>query len=92
MINKKNERYNSTPNLDLKIGSIGLRLKNWISNFGMSINVCNELSYFDGIIPCGNLGFGVTSLLDQGQKTSLTELDYVLKQKFEDIFNIDQTK
>jgi lipoyl(octanoyl) transferase len=78
--------------LELKIGSIGLRLKNWISYFGMSINVCNDLSYFNGIIPCGNSGFGVTSLLEQGQKTSLTELDYVLKQKFDSIFSIDDTK
>jgi len=92
VINKKNEQYNSSPNLDLKIGSIGLRLKNWISYFGISINVCNDLSYFDGIIPCGNLGFGVTSIWEQGQKTSLTELDYVLKQKFNNVFNINNTK
>lgn len=67
---------------DLKIASVGLRVKNWISYFGVSINVNPNLKYFDDIISCGNPGYGVTSLEHQGSKASLTELDTVLKQKF----------
>jgi lipoyl(octanoyl) transferase len=76
----------SSPDSELKIASIGLRVKNWISYFGISINVAPDLNYFNGIIPCGNKGFGVTSMQQQGLKTSLTELDYVLKRKFSQSF------
>ena len=72
---------------EFKIASIGLRVKYWISYFGISINVDPELEYFNGIIPCGNIGYGVTSMRQQGLKTSLTELDIVLKQQFESSMN-----
>lgn len=71
---------------EFKIASIGLRLKRWISFYGVSINVNPDLSYFDGIIPCGTPGFGVTSLHNLGLKTSLTELDSILKDKFDTVF------
>ena len=71
---------------EYKIASIGLRVKRWISLFGFSINVNPDLSYFDGIIPCGNSGFGVTSLHDLGLTTSLTDLDKILKRKFDKVF------
>ena len=74
---------------ELKIASIGLRVKNWISYFGISINVNPDLNYFDDIISCGNAGYGVTSMQQQGLKTSLTELDNVLKRKFDECF-VDQ--
>ena len=69
-------------NNDLKIASIGLRVKNWISYFGVSINVNPNLSYFDDIVPCGNVGYGVTSLEQLGFRTTLTELDIALKRSF----------
>ena len=72
---------------ELKIASIGLRVKNWISYFGVSVNVNPDLKYFDGIIPCGNEGYGVTSMKQLGFATSLTELDYVLQQKFMGCFS-----
>lgn len=74
--------------LEFKIASIGLRVKNWISYFGISINVNPNLAYFDGIVPCGNVGFGVTSMEHQGLKISLTELDSVLKRKFSSNFKL----
>lgn len=89
VVNNEVAPYINTPNFELKIASIGLRIKNWISYFGISINVNPDLSYFDGIIPCGNSGFGVTSMQEQGLKTSLTELDFVLKQRFSDNFVSD---
>ena len=35
---------------ELKIASIGLRVKNWISYFGVSININPDLNYFNNIV------------------------------------------
>lgn len=46
---------------DAKIGAIGIRVTRGISWHGFSLNVCPNLSHFQGIVPCG-LHLGVTSL------------------------------
>ena len=74
---------------ELKIASIGLRVKNWISYFGVSINVNPDLNYFDNIIACGNHGYGVTSLENLGISKSLTEVDRVLHHNFNTFFSSD---
>jgi len=38
---------------DRKIASIGVQIKKWITFHGMAININNDLSIFDSIIPCG---------------------------------------
>lgn len=38
---------------DSKIASIGLRVRKWITLHGFSLNVSNDLKYFDNIIACG---------------------------------------
>ena len=88
VIQEKENTNRQLEESELKIASIGLRVKKWISYFGISINVNPNLHYFDAIIPCGNAGYGVTSVQDQGIKIALTELDYVLKQKFRESFAI----
>ena len=40
-------------NENKKIGSIGIRVKKWIAYHGFSININNDLKYFQKIIPCG---------------------------------------
>ena len=54
-----------TPRED-KIAAIGIRLRRWVSFHGLSINVEPDLEHFDGIVPCGVEGHGVTSLVDLG--------------------------
>ena len=45
-----------------KIAAIGIRVKKWIAYHGFSINVSNDLSKYNGIIPCGIRDKGIISL------------------------------
>lgn len=71
----------STPRED-KIAAIGLRLRRWVSFHGVSINVDPDLSHFDGIVPCGIRGHGVTSLVDLGLPVTMSDLDVALRRTF----------
>ena len=74
-----------TPRED-KIAALGIRLRKWISFHGISINVDPDLSHFDGIVPCGVLGHGVTSLVDLGLPVTLADVDAALKKSFGQVF------
>ncbi|WP_371054941.1 lipoyl(octanoyl) transferase LipB [Rhodosalinus sp. K401] len=67
---------------DDKIAAIGIRLRRWVSFHGISINVDPELSHFDGIVPCGIDGHGVTSLVDLGRPVTMADLDAALAESF----------
>ena len=45
-----------------KIAAIGVRVSKWIAYHGFSININNDLSKYQNIIPCGISDKGVTSL------------------------------
>ena len=45
-----------------KIAAIGVRVSKWIAYHGFSININNDLSRYESIIPCGVKDKGVTSL------------------------------
>lgn len=70
-----------------KIAAIGVRVRRAISFHGLSINASPALSHFDGIVPCGIRGHGVTSLVDLGQRADLAILDEVLRSTFSDVFS-----
>jgi lipoyl(octanoyl) transferase len=74
-----------TPRED-KIAAIGVRLRRWVSFHGLSINVEPDLSHFDGIVPCGIEGHGVTSLVDLGLPVTMADLDVALKRTFASVF------
>src|SRR5262245_30147416 len=71
-----------------KIAAIGVRLKQWVSYHGISLNVCPDLSHYSGIVPCGiaQEQLGVTSLAKLGIGTSLADTDIALKKAFVEIF------
>jgi lipoyl(octanoyl) transferase len=70
-----------TPRED-KVAAIGVRLRRWVSFHGLSINVEPELGHFDGIVPCGIRGHGVTSLVDLGLPVTMADLDAALMRTF----------
>lgn len=69
-----------------KIAAIGIRLKQWVSFHGISLNVEPDLTHFDGIVPCGISQHGVTSLVDLGLPVTMADADMALRASFEAIF------
>ena len=45
-----------------KIAAIGVQLKKWVSFHGMAININNDLSIFEHIVPCGLDDVVITSV------------------------------
>ncbi len=74
-----------TPRED-KIAAIGVRLSKWVSTHGLAINHDPDLSHFDGIVPCGIKGHGVTSLVDLGLPVTMDDLDLALERSFHKVF------
>ena len=66
-----------------KIAAIGIKLRRWISFHGIAINVEPDLSHYEGIVPCGITGHGVTSLVDLGLPVTMMDLDAALRRSFE---------
>ena len=46
----------------VKVAAIGIKVKKWIAYHGFALNVCNDLSRFKKIIPCGIMDKNVTNL------------------------------
>jgi lipoyl(octanoyl) transferase len=70
-----------TPTED-KIAAIGVRVRRWVAFHGVAINVEPDLGHFDGIVPCGIRGHGVTSLVDLGLPVTMADLDLALTRTF----------
>jgi lipoyl(octanoyl) transferase len=66
------------PGREDKIAAIGVRIRHWVSFHGLSINVEPNLGHYDGIVPCGIAGHGVTSLVDLGLPVTMADLDAAL--------------
>ncbi len=77
--------FDGTPRED-KIAAIGVRIRHWVSFHGISINVEPDLGHYDGIVPCGIAGHGVTSLVDLGLPVTLADLDVALAKTFDEVF------
>jgi lipoyl(octanoyl) transferase len=66
-----------------KIAALGLRLSKGVSLHGISLNVDPDLSHYDGIVPCGIAGHGVTSLAELGVGHAMEVVDKALRRHFE---------
>jgi len=70
-----------------KIAALGVRVRRWVAFHGIALNVEPDLGHFDGILPCGIEGFGVTSLAAEGIVASMPEVDSALRASFEEVFD-----
>ncbi len=72
------ERRKGLPGLwvgDKKIVSIGVRISKFVTYHGMAINIQNDLTIFDFLVPCGLEDVEMTSVLKEtGQKRSMQEV------------------
>ena len=74
--NKKNSK---------KIAAIGIRVKKWIAFHGFSLNISNDLSKYEKIIPCGIKNKGITSFKDMKIK-NYKNIEEIIIKKFLNIF------
>jgi lipoyl(octanoyl) transferase len=72
---------------EAKIGALGVRVKRWVTLHGFALNISPNLSYFDGIVPCGISEFGVTSVAQQGKQITLPVVDAALERSFRRFLN-----
>ncbi len=68
-----------------KIAAIGIRVKKWIAYHGFALNVSNDLSKYNGIIPCGIKNKGITSIKELGKK-NYKSINEIIIRKFLSIF------
>lgn len=62
-----------------KIGAVGLRVSGGVSTHGIALNVDNDLSLFDAIVPCGIPGAAVTSLrVETGREVDVQAVEDAL--------------
>ena len=76
------------PGRERKIAAIGVRCSRWITMHGFAFNINTDLSYFDGIIPCGIRNKQVSSLAKElGRNMDMADVKAHLKIHFEEVFN-----
>jgi len=64
---------------DKKIAALGVRISRWVTMHGFSLNINPDLSYYEGIVPCGITDFGVTSMAEILEKKCPKISDIKLK-------------
>jgi lipoyl(octanoyl) transferase len=78
---------------DFKIASIGLKIKKWITFHGFSINVNNNLKYYDNIVACGLKDHPQTSMKKILNRTiPIYDVKEQIIHSFENTFKIPVLK
>ena len=72
-----------------KICAIGIKVKRWVSMHGIALNCNNDLSVFDSFVPCGIVGYGVTSISQElGRDVGIEEVKPLLVEAFGEVFSL----
>lgn len=75
-----------TPNAR-KICAMGVHTSRWVTMHGFALNVNTDLTYFNGIIPCGISNKGVTSLANElGKPVDETLIKKTISKCFSEVF------
>jgi len=74
-----------------KIASVGVKLKRFVSFHGIAINISNDLSIFDYIVPCGLDGVEITSVSKEtSQKPNMQSVKKTASEICTHIFSTEQ--
>ena len=90
---RREEGYTGVWVGDDKIVALGVRIRKWVTMHGFAFNVHTDLSFYDGIIPCGIFHKGVTSLhllLENAPTLEAIKPDVVAQ--FRDIFGFHEVQ
>ena len=70
-----------------KIAAQGVRISRWVTMHGFSLNVNPDLSFYDGIIPCGIFDHGITSMEELlGCAQDMEDVKAMVVEKFNNLF------
>jgi lipoate-protein ligase B len=70
-----------------KIAAIGIKVSRWITMHGFAFNINSDLSFFNGIVPCGIFNKEVTSLNKElNRNVDLSEVKELLVNNFMQFF------
>lgn len=70
-----------------KICAMGVHTSSWVTMHGFALNVNTDLSYFDGIIPCGITNKGITSLANElGKEVDEQLVKETITKHFSEVF------
>ena len=70
-----------------KIAAQGVRISRWVTMHGFSLNVNPDLSFYDGIIPCGIFDHGITSMEELlGSAPDMDDVKTMVVEKFNNLF------
>jgi lipoyl(octanoyl) transferase len=73
-----------------KICAMGIRASRWVTMHGIALNVNNDLSYFNNIIPCGIQDKAVTSIkAELGKAVDFELVKTLFRKYFAEIFDCD---
>jgi lipoyl(octanoyl) transferase len=75
--------------VEKKIAAIGIRARKWVSFHGVALNVNPNMSHYQGIVPCGILDKGVTSIWQEGAETDISMIDVYLIKNFQKVFGCE---
>ncbi len=72
-----------------KVCAIGIKVRRWVSMHGLALNVSNDLTPFQLVVPCGIKDREVTSLSNElDRKVSLSDARSAVRRAFEKVFGI----
>ena len=71
-----------------KIAAIGVRISSgWITSHGFALNVSNDLSFFETIVPCGIQDVSVTSVSQElGRPVGVPDILAIVSRAFSEVF------
>jgi lipoate-protein ligase B len=73
-----------------KIASIGVRVSRLVTRHGMAINIRNDLTIFDSLVPCGLENVQMTSILKEtGRRHSMSSVKEQLRRLLTSHFSED---